>query len=117
MPQLLEWVRFHSPQAERKAASILEAGTERVEAGFETAGSESDPEYWKTVIGVMLQGRIDVVRALLVLHSESRTSPFQNADVCLRIMPIYKVSGIRSSLVSPQIFEYTAFLQACQSDA
>ncbi|XP_026281653.1 nuclear pore complex protein Nup85 [Frankliniella occidentalis] len=93
LPQLLEWIRFHFPEGERKAATILETGADRVEAGFETAGSEKDPEYWKTVIGVLLQGRIDVTRALLVLHSDAKTTPFQHADVCLRTMPLYNIYG------------------------
>lgn len=93
LPQLLEWIRFHFPQAERKAAQILETGTERMEAGFETASSEKDPDYWKTVIGVLLQGRIDVARALLVLHSDTKTTPFQHAEVCLRTLPLYHIYG------------------------
>lgn len=71
---------------------LLQVGTERVEAGFETASAEKDPDYWKTTIGVLLQGRIDATRALLVLHSDAKTAPFQHADVCLRTMPLYNVS-------------------------
>ena len=97
-------MRFHFPQAGRKAASLLEAGAERVEAGFETASSESDPDYWKTVIGVLLQGRIDAVRALLVLHSDARAAPFQNADVCLRTMPLYQVSCLQPPTYTLRIY-------------
>lgn len=103
LPQLLEWVRFHFPQAERKATLLLQAGTERVEAGLETACAEKDPDYWKTTIGVLLQGRIDATRALLVLHSDARTAPFQTADVCLRTMPLYNVhAGTAVSVFNAQ---------------
>ncbi|KAJ1526851.1 hypothetical protein ONE63_008410 [Megalurothrips usitatus] len=99
LPQLLEWIRFHFPQAERKAANLLETGAERVEAGFETAGSEKDPEYWKTVVGVLIQGRIDATRALLFLHSDARATAFQQADICLRTMPLYHIYGGTSPTV------------------
>lgn len=85
LPYLLEWVRFHFPCHEQTAAQLLEA-CER--------GSESHPEYWKTVIGMVVQGRVDVARALLKLHSGTDSNEFKLVDNSLRSMPVYSVSAI-----------------------
>ncbi|CAH2038136.1 unnamed protein product, partial [Iphiclides podalirius] len=84
LPFLLEWVRFHFPCHEQTAAQLLEA-CER--------GSEDHPEYWDTVIGMVVQGRIDVARALLKLHSMSEANEFKLIDNSLRTMPVYSVYG------------------------
>lgn len=83
LPFLLEWVRFHFPCHEQTAARLLEA-CER--------GSEDHQDYWNTVIGMIVQGRVDVARALLKLHSESDTDEFKLVDNSLRSMPMYSVS-------------------------
>ncbi|KOB75200.1 Nucleoporin NUP85 [Operophtera brumata] len=49
LPFLLEWVRFHFPCHEQTAARLLEA-CER--------GSEDHEDYWDTVIGMIVQGRV-----------------------------------------------------------
>lgn len=82
LPHLLDWVRFHFPKYERNAATML--------AG-DLGGLESHPDYWETVIGSLLQGRVKVVRALLRLHSDSDTQAFKVVDQCLRAMPVYNV--------------------------
>ncbi|XP_059056919.1 nuclear pore complex protein Nup85 [Achroia grisella] len=82
LPFLLEWVRFHFPCHEQVAAQLLEA-CER--------GSEDHPEYWDTVIGMVVQGRVDVARALLKLHSASESNEFKLVDNSLRNMPVYSV--------------------------
>ncbi|CAG4992390.1 unnamed protein product [Colias eurytheme] len=88
LPFILEWVRFHFPCHEQSAAVMLEA-CER--------GSEDNPEYWDTVMGMVIQGRIDVARALLKLHSNSDSNEFKLLDNSLRTMPMYSVySGISS---------------------
>ncbi|XP_045448581.1 nuclear pore complex protein Nup85 [Melitaea cinxia] len=84
LPFLLEWVRFHFPCHEQTAAQLLEA-CER--------GSEDHPEYWDTVIGMVVQGRIDVVRSLLKLHSNADSNEFKLVDNSLRSMPVYNVYG------------------------
>lgn len=84
LPYLLEWVRFHFPKHERNAAVML---------GGDLAGLESNPDFWKTVIGSLLQGRVNVVRALLRQHSASDSSTFKLVDKILRAMPIYSVSN------------------------
>ncbi|XP_060803024.1 nuclear pore complex protein Nup85 isoform X2 [Amyelois transitella] len=82
LPFLLEWVRFHFPCHEQIAAQLLEA-CER--------GSEDHPQYWDTVVGMVVQGRVDVARALLKLHSATDTNEFKLLDNSLRTMPIYSV--------------------------
>lgn len=83
LPYLLEWVRFHFPCHEQTAAQLLEA-CER--------GSEDHPEYWDTVVGMVVQGRVDVARALLKLHSLTDSNEFKLLDNSLRSMPVYSVS-------------------------
>ncbi|XP_044253576.1 nuclear pore complex protein Nup85 [Tribolium madens] len=82
LPHLLDWIRFHFPKYDRNAASML--------AG-DLGGLESHPDYWETVIGSLLQGRVKVVRALLKLHSEAESQPFKIVDQCLRAMPVYNM--------------------------
>lgn len=83
LPHLLEWIRFHFPKYERKAATLL--------AG-DLVGIETHPDYWQTVIGSLMQGRIEVVRALLRLHSAGDSKPFKLVDQALKAMPTYNVS-------------------------
>lgn len=83
LPYLLEWVRFHFPCHEQTAAQLLEACEK---------GSEDHKDYWDTVIGMIVQGRVDVGRALLKLHSASDTNEFKLVDNSLRCMPVYSVS-------------------------
>lgn len=83
LPQLLEWVRLYYPNHEKSAAQILEV-CER--------GSEERPEYWNTVTGMVMQGRTDIARGLLRLHSNSDGNQFKLADNILRTMPTYNVS-------------------------
>lgn len=82
LPQLLDWVRFHFPKYERNAASMLSG---------QLGGLESHPDYWETVIGSFLQGRIKVVRTLLRFHSDADTHCFKVVDHCLKAMPVYNV--------------------------
>lgn len=41
-----------------------------------------------------MQGRTDIVRALLKLHSSADSVPFNLADNLLKTMPMYNVSDI-----------------------
>lgn len=83
LPYLLEWVRFHFPCHEQTAAQLLGA-CER--------GSEDHEDYWDTVVGMVVQGRVDVARALLKLHSAGESNEFKLVDNSLRSMPVYSVS-------------------------
>ncbi|XP_017774587.1 PREDICTED: nuclear pore complex protein Nup85 [Nicrophorus vespilloides] len=80
---LLEWVRFHFPKYERKAAFLL--------SGESIGSLESRQDYWETVIGCLLQGRVEVVRALLSCHSAANSTHFKLADQILKSMPTYGV--------------------------
>lgn len=83
LPYLLEWVRFHFPCHEQTAAGLLDA-CER--------DSERHEDYWDTIIGMVVQGRVDVARALLKLHSATDSNEFKLVDNSLRSMPVYSVS-------------------------
>lgn len=49
--------------------------------------------YWSTVKGLVLQGQIDIARALLKLHSSSETMTFQLAEKDLQAMPVFSSHG------------------------
>lgn len=61
---------------------------------------DSHPDYWETVFGSLLQGRIEVVRALLRLHSNGNSNTFRLVDEALNTMPVYSVRGLRFFVVS-----------------
>ena len=49
--------------------------------------------YWEVVMGCALHGKLDVVRALLALHSKGDRPAFIAAENALRSMPVYNVYG------------------------
>lgn len=83
LPFLLEWVRFHFP-CQKWAVEELLSQCEK--------GSETHELYWDSVIGCVVQGRVDLVRTLLKLHTASETNEFKIIDDVLRTMPLYSVS-------------------------
>ncbi|XP_003707189.1 nuclear pore complex protein Nup75 [Megachile rotundata] len=85
LPQLLEWIKFHFPAKELIALKILAEKTINADL--------KHPNYWEAVIGCALHGRIDLVRALLNLHSKSDHSAFIMAENILQTMPVYNVYG------------------------
>ncbi|KAL5288800.1 NUP85 family protein [Megaselia abdita] len=82
-PQLLEWTRFHFPAAERNATDLLLHGRD----------ADESEEYWPSVKGLILQGQIDVARAILQLHSMSESNAFKMAEQILKSMPSYNIYG------------------------
>lgn len=85
LPQLLEWIRFHFPSRELVAVKIL---------AQKTIGADLEyPNYWEAVIGCALHGKLDLVRALLALHSKADHPAFVIAENILKTMPIYNVYG------------------------
>ncbi|XP_068969300.1 nuclear pore complex protein Nup85 isoform X2 [Bombus flavifrons] len=85
LPQLLEWIRFHFPSRELVAVKIL---------AQKTIGADLEyPNYWEAVIGCALHGKLDLVRALLALHSKADHPAFVMAENILKTMPIYNVYG------------------------
>nr|CAD7423367.1 unnamed protein product [Timema monikensis] len=89
LPQLLEWIRFHFFRCERRATAIIDASYISMET--EGNGAESEPEYWETMIGLVLQGQLEATRALLRLHSAAATEPFRSADFILKTMPTFSL--------------------------
>ncbi|XP_015601778.1 nuclear pore complex protein Nup85 isoform X2 [Cephus cinctus] len=85
LPQLLEWVRFHFPKRELMAAKVLTKKNIASELG--------NINYWEAIIGCALHGKLEVVRALLSLHSKADHPAFLAAENALRTMPIYNVYG------------------------
>lgn len=83
LSQLLDWIRFHFPKHERNAALLLSGDLNRLEL---------NPEFWTTVFGSLLQGRVKVARALLKQHSSADSQSFKVIDQMLKSMPLYNVS-------------------------
>lgn len=86
---LLDWIKIHYENAENQASVIIDntiayLTDERVEEKFTF--------YWDTVIGLVLQGNIDLARKLLSNHSQSDTEPFIHAIKIFKSMPTYSVS-------------------------
>lgn len=54
---------------------------------------DSRSGYWTTVKGLVLQGQIDIARALLKLNSSSETMTFQLAEKDLQSMPAFSSHG------------------------
>ncbi|XP_055531469.1 nuclear pore complex protein Nup75 [Wyeomyia smithii] len=80
---LLDWVRFHFPTAERLATELLQQGRE----------VDSSDDYWPVVKGLIVQGQLNVARALLKLHTNSESIGFEVAEQILQTMPVYSVYG------------------------
>nr|CAD7461770.1 unnamed protein product [Timema tahoe] len=89
LPQLLEWIRFHFFRCERRATAIID--TSYISMETEGNGAESEPEYWETMIGLVLQGQLEATQALLRLHSAAATEPFRSADFILKSMPTFSL--------------------------
>ena len=85
MPQLLEWIKFHFPTKEMMAMKIL---------AKKTIGAEQENfDYWEAIYGCALHGKLEVVRALLLLHSKADHPAFVTADNALKTMPTYNIYG------------------------
>ncbi|CRK94771.1 CLUMA_CG008265, isoform A [Clunio marinus] len=84
VPNLLEWTKFHFPSPSQNAAEMLINLDRDVDVRS---------NYWVTVKGLILQGQIDIARALLKLHSSSETMTFQLAEKDLQSMPIFSSHG------------------------
>jgi len=88
---LLDWIKIHYEKAENQALVILGDKT----AYFtDECVEEKFSFYWDSVIGLLLQGNIDMARMLLSNHSQSHTEPFIQAMKILKSMPTYSVSVI-----------------------
>lgn len=104
IPHILEWIRFHFPKHEKNAAQMLSSGL---------VGLETHSEYWNTVLGSLLQGRVKVVRALLRQHSASDTGTFKMIDQILKTMPVcFGVSGASLNEFNLQWKHWTVDVQS-----
>ncbi|XP_058826939.1 nuclear pore complex protein Nup75 [Topomyia yanbarensis] len=83
VPNLLDWVRFHFPTSERLAAELLKQGRE----------VDSSDDYWPVVKGLIIQGQLNVARALLKMHTNSESVCFEVAEQVLQTMPVFSVYG------------------------
>lgn len=84
VPQLLKWVRFHFPAAERMATDLLLQGRQ----------SSNNDDYWTALKGLILQGQLDAFRALLHLHPQCESEAFILAEQIIKSMPTYSVNMI-----------------------
>lgn len=82
VPQLLEWVRFHFPTAERMATDLLLLRHD---------ASDRD-EYWPALKGLIMQGQVEVARAILQLHPQAESTAFKMAEQIFKAMPTYNVN-------------------------
>lgn len=82
VPQLLEWARFHFPAAERMATDLLLQGRD----------ASDNKDYWPVLKGLIMQGRVDVARAILQLHPQAESASFKLCEQILKAMPIFNVS-------------------------
>ncbi|XP_011200003.2 nuclear pore complex protein Nup75 [Bactrocera dorsalis] len=96
VPQLLDWIRFHFPASERMATDLLLLGRE---------ASDND-DYWPALKGLILQGQVDVARALLHLHPQAETPHFKLTDQILKTMPTYSMHGATSIQKFRSLWQY-----------
>ena len=76
--------KFHFPTPSQNAAEMLI----NMDRDVDVRGG-----YWTTVKGLVLQGQIDIARALLKLHSSSETMTFHLAEKDLQSMPAFNSHG------------------------
>lgn len=89
--QLVEWLNIHYPETDEQAIDML--NSTRLNQDIAVNGIESHyPEFWHVIINLVLQGNLELVRALLKLHSASDTEMFKEADRALRKRPAFSVS-------------------------
>jgi hypothetical protein len=83
LPQLLQWITMHFPQADEKTRRILEEYPENPEV---------HQDYWDAIALFLTQARKDQARNLLRLHSEFGADPgdsFESLDELIKKMPLF----------------------------
>ncbi|XP_061433194.1 nuclear pore complex protein Nup85 isoform X2 [Lethenteron reissneri] len=85
VPLLLDWVHLHGSHVETQAQLVLSSSS-----------PGQHPQYWDTVLGFVLQGRIGEARQLLS-HTASSVPPgsrslIKHMDTLLKRMPFYTAS-------------------------
>lgn len=86
VPHLIEWIRFHFPDAEQRATSLL----------FTNHGDEPNIEYLQVVKSLIIQGHLEVARTILQMYGRNNFNAcLQMTEEILRLVPIFSVgSGI-----------------------
>lgn len=80
--QLVKWIQLHFPQHEKKKRVVLQCDRPHLHT-----------DYWNTIYGSVLQGRLDDARLMLSNHPSADTDPFLSIDELLRKMPFFQVYG------------------------
>lgn len=85
VPHLIDWIRFHFPEAEQRATSLL----------FTNRTNEPDnKEYLHVVKSLVVQGHIEVARTILQLYSRNNfNASLQMTEEILRSVPIFNVGS------------------------
>lgn len=84
VPHLIEWIRFHFPDAEQRATVLL----------FSNRGDEPNVEYLQVVKSLIAQGHLEVAKAILQMYGRSNFNAcLQMTEEILRSVPIFSVAG------------------------
>lgn len=84
VPHLIDWIRFHFPDAEQKATALL----------FTNRGDESKKEFLHVVKSLITQGHLEVARAILQLYGRNNFNAcLQMAEEILRLVPVFNAGG------------------------
>lgn len=84
VPHLIEWIRFHFPDAEQRATVLL----------FSNRGDEPNTEYLQVVKSLIAQGHLEVAKAILQMYGRSNFNAcLQMTEEIVRSVPIFSVSG------------------------
>lgn len=87
VPHLIEWIRFHFPDAEQRATMLL----------FSNRGDEPNNEYLQVVKSLIAQGHLEVAKTILQMYGRSNFNAcLQMTEEILRSVPIYNVGGGKS---------------------
>lgn len=84
VPHLIEWIRFHFPDAEQRATVLL----------FSNRGDEPNTEYLQVVKSLIAQGHLEVAKTILQMYGRSNFNAcLQMTEEILRSVPIFSVGG------------------------
>lgn len=90
LPQLVQWVSLHFPEADQKARHVLTENPEQ---------PEMHADFWDALLLFLLQGRTEQAQKLLRLHSDfGHTEAFASLDELIRKMPRYSPQLMMSSV-------------------
>ncbi len=82
LPQLLQWISFHFPQADEKCRLINAESPERPEA---------HPDFWEAMTIFILQGRKNHAQKLLRLHSQFGEGNLHNKCILVSLFFLFNI--------------------------